>query len=193
MSDKAAKKKQYILDTAKQIFAEKGFKDVTMKDIVEACDISRGGLYLYFDSTGSIFEEILKQEKKEGESILSDTSKDDTTSGDVLAMFLNEQKKDILSADNSLSVAIYEYMFSKYSAGEPCRSMCSAFEEKADAIASLIKAGVESEEFYSEDPEESARNILYVIEGMKIASQTIGITEKEIDRELLYIMGGLIV
>ena len=41
MSDKAARKKQHILDTAKKVFAEKGFKDVTMKDIVEACDISR--------------------------------------------------------------------------------------------------------------------------------------------------------
>ena len=46
MSDKSAQKKKYILETARNVFVEKGFKNVTMKDIVEACNISRGGLYL---------------------------------------------------------------------------------------------------------------------------------------------------
>ena len=51
MGEKSAQKKKYILDTARKVFVEKGYKSVTMKDIVEACGISRGGLYLYFDST----------------------------------------------------------------------------------------------------------------------------------------------
>ena len=41
------------------LFVKKGFLRVTMKDIVEACDISRGGLYLYFESTGQIFLEVI--------------------------------------------------------------------------------------------------------------------------------------
>ena len=36
---------------AREVFAKKGFLTVTMKDIVDACQISRGGLYLYFDDT----------------------------------------------------------------------------------------------------------------------------------------------
>ena len=44
MSDKSAQKKKYIIEKAREIFIEKGFVAVTMKDIVEACDISRGGL-----------------------------------------------------------------------------------------------------------------------------------------------------
>ena len=59
MGEKSAKKKQYILDKARVVFSEKGFKNVTMKDIVDACDISRGGLYLYFSSTEDIFLEVL--------------------------------------------------------------------------------------------------------------------------------------
>ena len=59
MGEKSVQKRQYILETARKVFAEKGFKRVTMKDIVEACDISRGGLYLYFGSTKEIFLEVL--------------------------------------------------------------------------------------------------------------------------------------
>lgn len=51
MGEKSTQKRQFILETAKKIFMEKGYKSVTMKDVVEACGISRGGLYLYFGST----------------------------------------------------------------------------------------------------------------------------------------------
>ena len=62
MGEKSLQKKKYILETARKVFMEKGYKKVTMKDIVEACDISRGGLYLYFESTSQIFLEVLKME-----------------------------------------------------------------------------------------------------------------------------------
>lgn len=58
MGEKSTQKRQFILETAKKIFMEKGYKSVTMKDVVEACGISRGGLYLYFGSTKDIFMEI---------------------------------------------------------------------------------------------------------------------------------------
>ena len=51
MGDKSTQKKQYIIEKAKEVFIKRGYKDVTMKDIVEACQISRGGLYLYFANT----------------------------------------------------------------------------------------------------------------------------------------------
>ena len=60
MGEKSKQKKKFILETARKVFMEKGFKRVTMKDIVEACDISRGGLYLYFDNTAQIFTEVMK-------------------------------------------------------------------------------------------------------------------------------------
>ena len=44
MGEKSTQKRQFILETAKKIFMEKGYKSVTMKDVVEACGISRGGL-----------------------------------------------------------------------------------------------------------------------------------------------------
>ena len=62
MGEKSEQKREYILKKAREVFAKKGFRDVTMKDIVEACEISRGGLYLYFGSTEEIFKEILKQD-----------------------------------------------------------------------------------------------------------------------------------
>ena len=64
MGEKSVQKRKYILEKARQVFVDKGFKKVTMKDIVEACEISRGGLYLYFDDTGQIFTEVMKMESQ---------------------------------------------------------------------------------------------------------------------------------
>jgi len=41
------------------IFAEKGFKQVTMKDICEAANLSRGDLHCHYESTHQIFQEII--------------------------------------------------------------------------------------------------------------------------------------
>ena len=58
MSLKGDKTKQDIREKAYQLFAEKGFKDVTMKDICELTGLSRGGLYRHYESTGQIYKII---------------------------------------------------------------------------------------------------------------------------------------
>ena len=93
MGEKSLQKKKYILETARKVFMQKGFKNVTMKDIVEACDISRGGLYLYFSSTEEIFLEVLHMESEQSDDVFSDSIGDDARAADILAFFLNEQKR----------------------------------------------------------------------------------------------------
>lgn len=186
MSDKAARKKQFILDTAKGVFAKKGYKDVTMKDIVDACEISRGGLYLYFDNTESIFLSCVNSDNE----VLNPLS--GHSAGDALAMFLNEQKKAVLSAESNLNVAVYEYLFSKFSAGESENAIKATFEKNVEILTAIIDAGVESEEFYAEDSALAARNIMYTVEGLKVSANTFGVSEREVDMQLLYIVSGLL-
>ncbi|MCD7835750.1 MAG: TetR/AcrR family transcriptional regulator, partial [Lachnospiraceae bacterium] len=83
MGDKSVKKKKYIVETARKVFMEKGFRKVTMKDIVEACDISRGGLYLYFENTDQIFMEVLRMESEEADDLFSDSINEDATASDI--------------------------------------------------------------------------------------------------------------
>ena len=77
------------------MFAEKGFKNVTMKDIVEACEISRGGLYLYFESTEQILMEVLQMEADETDDVFTQTITQEDTAADILTTFLKEQKKEL--------------------------------------------------------------------------------------------------
>lgn len=192
MSDKSEQKKKYILETARKVFIEKGFKNVTMKDIVEACDISRGGLYLYFGSTREIFLEVLQLEASEADDVFSNNIPEDATAADILALFLKEQKKELLRKKNNLTMATYEFHFSE-DISRKDNILKKQFDSAVKIIQKLIEAGVESGEFYCEDSLGTARNIMFVLEGLKISSQTIGITQDTVDKELLYLLKGLTV
>lgn len=192
MGEKSEQKKQLILETARGIFQEKGFKNVTMKDIVEACGISRGGLYLYFDSTKQLFEEVLKMEQQETDDTFQEALSEDNTIAEILFLFLKEQKKEILRKKENLAIATYEYFF-EYKVPKKENLLRSRFEEAVAVLAELIEAGVETEEFYCEEPQVMARNIMLVLEGMKISARVMGISSEMVDRQLLYIMEGIVI
>ncbi len=190
MGEKSVQKRKYILDTARKVFMEKGFKRVTMKDIVEACDISRGGLYLYFSSTEEIFLEVLRMESEETDDVFSDNVKEDSTATDILMIFLKEQKKELLRKKDTLTQATYEFYFeNKLSKKDDI--LKKQFESAVFVLRKLIETGVESGEFYCEDPEGAARNIMLVLEGLKISANTIGMTSESVDKQLLYILKSL--
>ncbi len=190
MGEKSIQKKKYILTTARKVFVEKGYKKVTMKDIVEACDISRGGLYLYFDSTAQIFKEVLKMESQEDDDVFSDHIAKDATATDILLLFLKEQKKELLRKNNTLTQAIYEFYFENRPAKKD-NPLKKQFDMAAKVIEKLIEDGVKDGEFYCEDCEGAARNIMFVLEGLKIFAQTVGITADVVDREILFILKSL--
>lgn len=187
MGEKSIQKKKYILETARKVFMEKGFKKVTMKDIVEACEISRGGLYLYFESTNQIFMEVLKMESQEADDVFSDSITEDATAADILILFLKEQKKELLRKKDTLTQAIYEFYFED-EVPKKGNVLKKQFDSAVRIIEKLIETGNENGEFYCEDCKGAARNIMFVLEGLKISAQTIGITAEDVDREILYIL-----
>lgn len=190
MGEKSIQKRRYILETARRVFVEKGFKRVTMKDIVEACDISRGGLYLYFDSTSQIFLEVLKLESEETDDVFSDSITEDATAADILILFLKEQKKELLRKADTLTQAVYEFYFENQ-LGKKENVLRKQFDSAVKIIEKLIETGVDNGEFYCEDCEGTARNIMFVLEGLKISAQTIGITADTVDREIYFILKSL--
>ncbi|MDO4285855.1 MAG: TetR/AcrR family transcriptional regulator [Eubacteriales bacterium] len=190
MGEKSAQKKQYIREVARRVFMEKGFKDVTMKDIVEACHISRGGLYLYYSGTQEIFLDVLKMETQETDDVFAGALSRSATAADILELFLCEQKKELLRQDQTLAVATYEYAFlANRQEGE--NYLGARFQEAQRIIEQLIQLGVRNGEFVCSDPKGAAGNIMLALEGLKIAARTMGVTEEAVDREIRYLLHGL--
>jgi AcrR family transcriptional regulator len=52
-------RRQAILKVARKLFFEKGFKNVTVESIAKKADISKGAVYLHFESKEEIYIQIL--------------------------------------------------------------------------------------------------------------------------------------
>ena len=142
MGEKSQQKRKYIIEKARQVFMEKGYRGVTMKDIIEACEISRGGLYLYFSSTQEIFLEVLKQEQESVDDVFSTHVGEESTPGDILELFFLAQKAELLNTKDNLAMATYEYYFAHKPEGDD-NFWRSQFEAAVQALAQLIEMGVD--------------------------------------------------
>lgn len=54
-------RKRHILETAKRVFAERGFHAANISHICEAAGIGRGTLYLYYQNKKAVFTAILRE------------------------------------------------------------------------------------------------------------------------------------
>ncbi len=192
--EKSARKRRYILEKAREVFVRKGFKAVTMQDIIDACGISRGGLYLYFPDVKSIFLEVLAGERPgENAAAVERALMGDASVAEMLGFFLQEQKQSVLDRDGSLGLAESEF-FSLYS-GEisQLHPLRKRFEEAVRMITRLIELGIRAGEFVCRDPEGTARNIMFVLEGLRAANRTMGVSEADVDRELAFVLKGIAV
>ncbi len=56
---KRDQRRHQILDAAKSVFAERGFHDASINEIIKSAGIARGTFYLYFSSKEAVFQSIL--------------------------------------------------------------------------------------------------------------------------------------
>lgn len=169
MGNKGTKTKETIRQEAYKLFAEKGFKEVTMTDICEKTGLSRGGLYRYYSSTADIFSEILKEEY-----VISDRIEKNESATVILEDMLKAIKKEIMDKTLSLSLAIYEYANMGYE-----NLFVEINNNAKKRWSSLIQYGMETKEFEEVDPKQVSELILYYYQGLRMWSRVIPFGEQE--------------
>ena len=192
MSEKTDQKRAWIIENAHKVFAEKGYRAVTMKDIVEACNISRGGLYLYFSSVEEVFFAVLDYEEKKADARVEQEELQDADNVEMLLWFLKLQKEELLQKKDSLLMAKYEYAF----VCRKERKHSPAKKERKKAVLvlqNILERGMERGEFACFDALREAENIMFAIDGMRLLACTTGISEKKIDTEFLYMMQRIVI
>lgn len=140
MAGKSLKKRNLILDCAEKVFSQKGFSVVTMKDIIEACNISRGGIYLYFSSTDEIFMEVIKSHHQ---SYLKKTQHNIDEVRDfqvVVETYFENLKQEMLNIKGSLKLAMIEF-FIKHKTDTESEFFISAMNGLKAPISKILLLG----------------------------------------------------
>lgn len=172
MGTKGEQTKQFSIDKSYDLFAEKDFKAVTMKDICEVTRLSRGGLYRYYDSTATIFEDIFKTIADSSIEDIDMKIESQEPAREILEAFLLQLKDEMLDASHSLSLAIYEY----------AHDVDATFFDKLNEIGrkkwhKLLQYGIDTKAFNEVDIDQVIDVMVYAYQGIRMWSRGIPIGE----------------
>lgn len=82
-------RKNAILKAARRLFFEKGFKTVTVESIARKAELSKGSIYLYFNSKEEIYSHILLNDIDKFHDRISDLLMNPTSASETLRRLAN--------------------------------------------------------------------------------------------------------
>ena len=175
MATKRERTRESIIKESYTLFAGKGFKQVTMKDVCEITGMSRGGLYSHFSGTDKLFEAVLEKITEKSVMDFQTEIKEGTSSVKILEKALDNMEEEMKHPEDSLSMALYEY----------AEAVNTDVMERLGRNAKekwrmLIRYGIKRGEFQEVNIDEIVNMILYSYQGVRMWSKIIPMKPKTI-------------
>ncbi|MGM0213494.1 TetR/AcrR family transcriptional regulator [Enterococcus sp. AZ109] len=181
--ERKRQKREAILKSARKVFAKKGLIDVTMKDIIDECGISRGGIYLYFDSVDEIFIETVKRRNSRKFDSIRSSIKENQPFDELLDSYFNSHKERLLNTINdSMLRAMYEYYFT-HKSDEDREFQQAQMGATKETISEILELGVQQGVLLAQPLGQLAENFMFVIEGLSVLALIGDISEVQIDQQ----------
>lgn len=177
MGKKGEDTKKFIREKAACLFAQKGYKNVTMKDICAITGLSRGGLYRHYDSTQQIFSEIVDMLMNAQDNELSDKMEAGLPAPQILEEILERYRREMLDSSASLSVAIYEFFSENFSDGQD-NLLLRQYQYSVDMWSEFLSYGIKRGEFKKVDCKEVIDIIIFSYQGARMYSTIIPLDEE---------------
>lgn len=175
-------RQEHILETARQVFCQKGFINVTMTDLIEAAGMSRGGFYFYYQSVGEVFRLVLERRKSSKFEAVLRSIEQNPPFEELLDSYLAKQKERLLHLETSLIRALYEYLFTNR---EP-RDVAFRKAQKTnimETVRRIFDLGVQQKVLHPARVHLLAEHFMYTIEGLNVMALFQGLDEATIDRQ----------
>jgi len=165
MQEKNSKTKKKLIEVARELFAVRGKKDVTMNDIAEQSDKGRRTLYTYFKSKDDIYKAVIENELKIIADALTDISKKDIEPYDKLKTHIYahlDSIKNAVTRNGSLRADFFKDIF------EVERSRRKIDLIELALIMNILKDGIEKGQFKNMDTELISVVILNALKGLEV-------------------------
>lgn len=156
-----------ILDAALRVFAREGFAKARMETIAEEAGLSKGTLYLYFDSKDALITALLERffatELQDFQLLLAT----DAPAADRLLFLAQHLAAEVeaMSTQMSISFEFYAVAARQESVREFLRAY---FHQYTDLIEALIQQGINRGEFRQTPTREAALTLVALFEGLNL-------------------------
>jgi len=182
--EKKRERREHILNIAFELFAEKGYSATGMRDIMKAANVSKGGIYVYFESKTAILLSIVERFDNRRHNILK--SIDTTLSAEeIFNHYLRERLEGFKYEENRKWARISLEFWSLPERIPELRGiMDRRFKAYQKDIEYIIKQGIDKGVFRKDCPIDAVvYQIMSTINGAGVLSGTMGrvITDNQID------------
>ncbi len=162
--DVSSERKAQILDAAKETFTERGFHNTRMSDIAQESGLSKGALYLYFESKDaiilSLLEKVFEPEIQDLQKLLNDKR----GAEERLLIYAERAAEDIQNMLKWMPL-IYEFLVLAFRRGSIKKFISSFYNKNMALLENLIQQGLDSGEFQANSAQEAAIAMGAIIEG----------------------------
>jgi AcrR family transcriptional regulator len=165
MPKKMSNTKRMLVEVARQLFAEKGKKEVTMNDIAETSKKGRRTLYTYFNNKEEIYKAVID---KELNTVLDRLNVVSTQQVEPDVKLTNhilthlDAIRDVVTRNGSLRADFFMDIY------EVERTRRKIDMKEIELIRNIIAEGVEKNVFKKMDLNLSALIIFYAIKGLEV-------------------------
>lgn len=154
MGKAADRRRDQILDTARTLFATKGYAHTTVEDLLATMGIAKGTLYYHFSSKDEILRAIIDRVAEQAtQQALAIASSNATPAEKVLGIFQTAQVTD---PGDAVVESFHEHAHAEFHV----RSVTSMVNALAPILAEVIAEGVAAGTFTSPSPTDDATFLL---------------------------------
>jgi AcrR family transcriptional regulator len=154
--------RERLLETATELFAEKGYAATSVREIVERAGVSKPVLYYYFKSKDGLFYAILDWAAEVQQGILEEIFEAPGTVQDRF-VFLYRRIQEGIREYQSLYIMIHGLIFGPPQ-GVPEYDFASYQRRMLKAVKRIYSDGVSSGEIRHSDPDEVAFLVLALLD-----------------------------
>jgi AcrR family transcriptional regulator len=173
-------KRDYILDTAKNMFARYGLRKTSIEEMARVSRVAKATIYKYYGGKDQVYMEVLRREMLEIVENVSSSVAQEALPEDKLTSFVKAKFRYMRKAINILNLD-REGIENILPSTKSIRN--ELFGHEVDIINSILEDGIERGVFSLNDPLLTARALAYALRGFEL-NWLIHQSEEEIDRYL---------
>ena len=165
--DVSEERKGQILEAATSVFSRLGFNRARMEDVARESGLAKGTLYLYYRSKDELIRALLERIFRWGRRDLEGALAIEGSASERLAELSRRMSKEVKRLSKLLPVWFEFYaVAARNEAVKPF--VRRYFEEYREALASIVRDGIERGEFREVDAGEVAVTVISLFEGVTL-------------------------
>ena len=163
--DTHAVKRDAFIDVAQRMIATRGYEQMTIQDILDELQTSRGAFYHYFDSKSALLEEVIERMADAGMATVRPIATDPALAAPEKLERIFSAIADFKAGQADLLLAILEVWRSDENAIVREKLRLKVRDLLDPLLTDIIGQGVSEGTFDVASPEDTAQAVIWLIQG----------------------------